>query len=222
MASSQEQSYSTLEAVVPNYKALEHARRPDYSTLHHDQTHSGLEVVYQAEGRDSEKQTVAENGLEVGSEPTASLRHPAVSRRNGIFVTTAVILVVILGAILGGVLGSRHHQSKSSTGASTAGTNPPSSNPSNSSTTVSTSPSLSQRNIAAVSFVDLSRNNTRLYFQDDAGHNAGRIRQGINDERNRLKWTFQTIINSDAKLGTPLAAAVSRPGFPLVYHILLC
>jgi hypothetical protein len=209
MAGSQEHSYSTLEAVVPDYSTLEYAR--NYSTLESDRKHSTLEVGYQAEGRASEKQIAAENGLEVGSQLARSLRHPAASKRNRIIVATVITLLVILGAVLGGVLGSRRHQRKASTGTTTTGTNLPLSNPSNSSTIVTTPPALSQRNIAAVSFVDLTRNGTRLYLQDHAGH----IRQGINDERNRLLWTFQTI-GGKAKLGSPLAAAVSRPGFQLV------
>jgi hypothetical protein len=198
MDNSHQPSHSTLETVVL-----------DYSTLEPHQRHSTLEVGYQTEGGLSDKQIAAKDGLEVGSEPVRSQGHTLASKRNLLILAVAVTLLV-LGAVLGGVLGTQLHKHSATTDATTAGTAPTSPNSSNSSATHSTPPPLSQRNIAAVSFLSSSRNGTRLYFQDDAGH----ILQGSNDERNRVGWKFGNLGGS-AKLGSPLAAAVSRPRFPL-------
>ena len=71
-----------------------------------------------------------------------------------------------------------------------------------------------QRNIAALSFISDSVNNTRVYFQDD----VGQIMEAANSADNTT-WS----INSNGirrKNGSAIAAAVSRPDFPLMSNLL--
>ncbi|KAL8827857.1 MAG: hypothetical protein Q9191_002938 [Dirinaria sp. TL-2023a] len=117
----------------------------------------------------------------------------------------AVFLIVILAAVLGGVLGTRHgtrHKSSSTASPEV---------PSNTSNTSSAVPS--QRNIAALSFALNSVNNTRLYFQDD----VGQIMEAGNSDTNTTWSVRGTGING--KNGSTIAAAVSRPGFPLAISV---
>lgn len=121
-----------------------------------------------------------------------------------IIIGGIVGLVLVLGAVLGGVLGSRHKTS----GTASSG-KAPSTSPSNSSTP---SPSVtpSQRNIAAVSFASNSANVSRVYFQDD----IGQILEASNTEGNTA-WSINKT-GVGGKNGSAIAAAVSRPGSPLV------
>lgn len=111
-------------------------------------------------------------------------------------------LVVILAAVLGGILGSRHKHSSRDT----------SNGPSNSSNE-SSSALPTQRNIAAVSFTSKHINNTRVYFQDK----SGQIIEARNSADNTTWSTHKTRIRG--KNESAIAAAVSRPGFPLVWLI---
>ena len=114
----------------------------------------------------------------------------------------AILLIIILAAVLGGVLGSRHKSSST-----TAPTSP-------SNLSASSPPAIPpQRNIAALSFTTNFVNNTRLYFQDD----AGQITEAGNSETNTI-WSIKGT-GIDGKNGSAIAAAVSRPGFPLVLRM---
>lgn len=111
----------------------------------------------------------------------------------------AIGLILVLAAVLGGVFGSRHKRSATESLIS----------PSNSS---APSPSVTpaQRKIAAVSFTSNSANNTRVYFQD----NVGQIIEASNSADNTT-WSTNRI-GIGGKNGSAIAAAVSRPGLPLV------
>lgn len=109
-----------------------------------------------------------------------------------------VLLIITLTAVLGGVFGSRRRHSSSSS--------KPFSN-SNETLLFSTT---SQRKIAAVSFVIHSVNNTRLYFQNE----KGQMMEAANSANN-VSWNIENV-GFDAKNNSAIAAAVSRPNFPLV------
>jgi hypothetical protein len=188
--------YSNLEAVHPEYQLPSDA---------------GKQVV-----QDSGKQLATNNGgievaakddffaQEVGAHQVPA---PRASRRRWlIFGGVVIALVIILAAVIGGVFGSR--KSSHFVTSSTTPTNSPPSNspPSNSSAT--TIPV--QRNIAAVSYLSNSVDNTRVYYQDDLGQLMESTNSG-----NNASWSSggTGIFGMN---GSAIAAAVSRPNFPLV------
>ena len=111
----------------------------------------------------------------------------------------AIGLILVLAAVLGGVLGSRHKPSATASLIS----------PSNSS---APSPSVTpaQRKIAAVSFTSNSSNNTCVYFQDNVGQSIA-----ASNSAGNTTWSTNRI-GIGGKNGSAIAAAVSRPGLPLV------
>ena len=132
------------------------------------------------------------------------------SRKKWILSGGAVGLIVIIAVVLGLVFGLRHKRS-----GTTPMTGPP-----NSSATSAPAPPISspptsppQRNIAALSFASDSVNNTRVYFQD----NVGQIMEAAKSATD-TQWS---IIGTGTigKNGSAIAAAVSRPDFPLVSHV---
>ena len=124
------------------------------------------------------------------------------SRKKWILSGGAVGLIVIIAVVLGLVFGLRHKRS---------GTTPVTSAPNSSATSPPTP--LPQRNIAALSFASDSVNNTRVYFQD----NMGQIMEAAKSAKD-TKWS---IIGTGTvgKNGSAIAAAVSRPDFPLVSDV---
>ena len=124
------------------------------------------------------------------------------SRRKWILFVGAVGLIAILAAVLGGVFGSRHTSSA---------TAPPKRLSNSSAMSPSARPP--QRNIAALSFALNSVNNTRIYFQDD----VGQIMEAANSAANTTWSINRTGIGG--KNGSAIAAAVSRPDFPLVSQV---
>lgn len=181
------QSYSTLE--VDNSKSI--ARKPLHTDLGKQvATEDGLEAVERAHTPvDSEK---------IGLSSRRKLAWPVVG---------AVLLIVclILGAVLGGVLGSRekNNHSHSST---------PSSTPSPATVTPVSTPTIDllQRKIAAVSYPTSDSNATHLYYQDGEG-----ILVQVTPATETNSWGVYQI-GRYGKNNTALAAAISRPGFPLV------
>lgn len=151
------------------------------------------------------------------------------SRKQWILYGGAVGSVVLLAAVLGIVFGSRHRHRDSATTSLTRPSNvsatssPATSSPATSSTTTpspttssptTSSPTTSiQRNIAALSFLDKSINNTRVYFQD----NAGQITEAATNA-NKITWEHRPI-GVGGKNGSAIAVAVSRPGYPRVNHV---
>lgn len=131
------------------------------------------------------------------------------SKRNRILLGGAVGLIVILSLVLGLVFGLRHKRSETTVATSSSNSSavpapgPPMSSPPN---------SPPQRNIAALSFASKSVNNTRVYFQD----NVGQIMEAAKSAKD-TKWSVNGI-GIVGKNGSAIAAAVSRPGFPLVSH----
>jgi hypothetical protein len=166
--------------------------------------HSTLEPLppqpgYNGEGWSSEKQLAPDiGGLQQVSPEDPNIKKQPRSKRNRVILALVAIIIalVILAAVLGGVLGSRHSTAKVSSSL------PSPSNSSNASLYLSPT----QRNIAAVSFLDDSGNNTRLFLQD----NAGNIIRGVNNDQNRSLWKFVAI--GSAKNGSTLTAAISPPG----------
>ena len=124
------------------------------------------------------------------------------SRSKWILFGGTVGLIAILAAVLGGVFGSRHRSRAAA----------PLASPSNSSAT-SLSVTPTQRNIAALSFASNSVNNTRVYFQDK----VGQITEAASSAENTTWSINRTGVRG--KNGSAIAAAVSRPGFPLVDYV---
>ena len=126
------------------------------------------------------------------------------SRKTRILLGGAVGLIVIIALVLGLVFGLRHKRS---------GTIPVTSSSNSSAVPISSPSSPPQRNIAAVSFASESVNNTRVYFQD----NVGQIMEAANTA-NDTNWSINGT-GIIGKNGSAIAAAVSRPEFPLVSYI---
>ena len=124
------------------------------------------------------------------------------SRRKWILFVGAVGLIAVLAAVLGEVLGPRN--------TSSATVSP---NRLSNSSFMSPSARPPQRKIAALSFAFNSVNNTRIYFQD----NMGQIMEAANSAANST-WSIRRI-GIGGKNGSAIAAAVSRPGFPLVSQV---
>ena len=129
------------------------------------------------------------------------------SRKTRILLGGAVGLIVIIALVLGLVFGLRHKRSgtRSVTSSSDSSAVPP--------PTTSSPTSPPQRNIAALSFASENINNTRVYFQD----NVGQIMEAANTA-NDTKWSINGT-GIIGKNGSAIAAAVSRPEFPLVSHL---
>ena len=126
------------------------------------------------------------------------------SRKTRILLVGAVALTVIIALVLGLVFGLRHKRS---------GTTSVISSSNSSAVPISSPTSPPQRNIAALSFASESVNNTRVYFQD----NVGQIMEAANTA-NDTKWSINGT-GIIGKNGSAIAAAVSRPEFPLVSYV---
>lgn len=156
-----------------------------------------------------EKQVSLDDGKECmvkcGIDHHVNFRRP--SKKNQIMLGGVVGLIVIIAVALGLVFGLRHKRS---------GTVSVTSSPNSSAVPAPAPPRNSsppQRNIAALSFASESVNNTRVYFQD----NVGQIMEAANTA-NDTKWSINGT-GVIGKNGSAIAAAVSRPEFPLVSHI---
>ena len=202
MAGNEDQAYSQLEALT--YGQLEVA--PQHRREKPLPTDLGKQVVPE----DGKQHALERVGIEVdpnGNFTAQYVGDPQVqihrsSRMKWMPLVGVVSLAVIAAAVLGGVFGSRHKSHGTVRNASLT-------NHSNAS--ISSSPARSiQRNIAALSYSLNSVNNTRVYFQD----NDGQIIEAANSADNP-KWSISRI-GIGGKNGSAIAAAVSRPGFPLV------
>jgi hypothetical protein len=181
--------FSTLEAVDPTYEPFKDRR-------------SGSKGYFgkPAIPEDEKYAIVYNDGLEAA--PNRDLPHTqqfpqqqSRGRRKWILIGGGVLLAVILAALVGGIVGSRRAKTASaSTSTQSSGSGV----------------ALRQRAIAAVSFASNKINNTRLYYQDD----AGKIFEAASSANGAL-WTTSSV-GSAATSNSALAAAVSRPGFPLV------
>ena len=189
MARNGNQAHSTLEA-VPNAHSTLEAIPNAYGTL---------EAVSNAYGT---LEAVPKTYKALEAVPH-QVHQPSRRKRKWILRVGVVgLIAVVLAAVLGGVLGSRHRSS------ATLLPSPPSN-----SSVIYPSAAPPQRNIAALSFALNSVNNTRVYFQD----NAGQIMEAANPAANTT-WSINKI-GIGGKNGSAIAAAVSRPDFPLVSQL---
>ena len=124
------------------------------------------------------------------------------SRRKWILFVGAVGLIAILAAVLGGVFGSRHTSSATAS-------------PKRLSNSSAISPSARppQRNIVALSFALNSVDNTSICFQD----NVGQLIEAANSAASTT-WSINRT-GVGGKNRSTIAAAVSRPDFPLVSQV---
>ena len=210
MAGNEDQAYSQLEAL--QYGELEVA--PQHRRQKPLPTDLGKQVVPE----DGKQHALERVGIEVdpnGNFPAQSLGdsqvqiHPF-SRMKWMLFVGVLSMVIIAAAVLGGVFGSRHkNHGIARNASSTSDSNASSTKHSNAS--ISSSPARGpQRNIAALSYALNSVNNTRVYFQDDDGQIIEAAKSTDNP-----KWSISRI-GIGGKNGSAIAAAVSRPGFPLV------
>ena len=146
-------------------------------------------------------ETVANDGS--GAPFTGSPRVQNRQSKKKIWIALVVLAMVIFATVFGGVYGSKRKSSSIT----------PTTRPSNLSTTAPSTGS-PRRNIAALSFAWNSVNNTRLYFQD----NAGQINEAANSASNTTWIIRKTGVSG--KNRSAIAAAVSRPNFPQVSTIL--
>lgn len=128
-------------------------------------------------------------------------------KKKRFFVTGIVVLVVVaaaVGAALGVTLsGSDGDGGSGDSGAVSGGSGSDAPN-------ASLSDSLMERHIAAVGLQDGSTNRTWVFYQNSDGKI---VRSGATSPQG--PWTTSET-GSNGKNGSVLAAAVSRPGFPLV------
>lgn len=194
-----DRDYSTLEAVNLGYQPLRNHETPTAD--------SGKQVVTDNAGKEVIKPY--NDGIELTSNQQYSTatkdyhellvdeqQHPERSRKWW-WIGGVILLLVILGAVLGGVLGTRKGSKSSSS--------PPGSN--------STTPSNATlvHNIAALALETGTVENTRIYYQD----NAGMLFEAAKSDNS--PWEFTEIEQLEKKNST-LAASVSRPGFPMVRY----
>ena len=163
---------------------------------------------------DSKQHTVNDNGLELVSQKESfahsygdhpvQVHRPSSKRR--MLLGGAIGLIIVLAVVLGIVFGLKHkHSARTSLiSPSNSSAEPPSTPPHD---------SPPQHNIAALSFVSNSVNNTRVYFQD----NVGQILEAANSADN-MTWNINRT-GITGKNGSAIAAAVSRPGFPFVSYV---
>lgn len=186
-------NYSTLEAVTPEHEPSRLTSDPDKQVAFDGQE---KHVVPHVAGLESAGQQHLQPWTDQNHhEPQTNEQRSPHRNRKWLWIGIAALLVIILAAVLGGVLGSR-----ASGSSATSGSDSPS--PSNSTVAYS-------RNIAAVSYAFDNINNTRVYFQE----NNGALIEAANSATNAT-WGLSTV--GSFKNESALAAAVSRPGFPLV------
>jgi hypothetical protein len=201
MPSQGDQDYSLLE--VANQRYTDGNPLPENSgmqvvpdcgkQINIDRT--GLETVVN-EHYTGNQVNIDRTGLEtVGKE---HYTQPRRSRRKWRIIGGVAALIIVVAAVLGGVLGSMKKKRSPPRTSSTSSS-------SNASTTVRR-----QHNLAALSFPVNSVDNTRVYYQD----NAGEIVEAASSAENRT-W-INTNLGFFAKNGSAIAAAVSRPGFARV------
>ena len=207
MTGRKDQAHSTLEAVPSAYGTLE-AVPNVYGTLEAvPNVYGALEPVPNAYGT-LEAVPKTHKTLEAVSHQA---HQPSRRKRKWIlYVGVVGLIALILAAVLGGVLGSRHKSSATVSPSSPSQSSVISPSPPPNSSVGSPSARPPQRNIAALSFALNSVNNTRVYFED----NAGQIMEAANSAANTT-WSINKI-GIGAKNGSAIAAAVSRPDFPLV------
>lgn len=200
-------NFSTLEAVNPGFEPLRKEKPLPVE--------SGKQVI----SEDAGKQVVVPySDIEVTAQQQSTqhfpvdknyLEPPVVEngkprrRRKFLWIGGAVLLAVILAAVLGGVLGSKP-SAKSSSRASTSTAN----------ATSSSNNTITPHKIAAIAYESNSINNTRVYYLAD----DGALTEAASSASNTT-WGF-TKIGYPEKNDSVLAAAVSRPNFPLVrFHL---
>lgn len=137
------------------------------------------------------------------------------SRRKRKWILIGTAIVLILGAVVGGVVGGLKpkHSSRKPFPAATMsnGTSMSNGTFTGNSTSPSNSTTTQLSHIAAVAFELESVNNTKLYYQSN-----GSIFEASNSTSGTA-WRSKFIADSsNISLDSNLAAAVSRPEFPLV------
>ena len=208
MGAGRDRTYSTLEAVPRQivYQTYQQEKPLPTDLGKQVAPHEGKQVSL----HDGKQHMGNDDGIEVAAKEDSYAYHYGdhhvqvhrPSRKKRILVGGAIGLIAIFAAVLGTVLGIKHKRSATT------------SSPSPSNTSVESPPATPpQRNIAALSFASNSVNNTRVYFQD----NVGQIMEAANSADNTT-WII-TRTGIIGKNGSAIAAAVSRPGFPLVSHV---
>ena len=199
-----EQGHSTLEYVPNEYYNKKENSQPVYS---------GLQVVPVAEpGKELHYASVG--GLEVNLNHDGSVppredqphQNASRSRRKWLIIGAIVAVIVIVAAVVGGVLASKgksSNKAQDSTASSATTSTAPTGTSSQSATPTSTIQP--KRNIAAVSWSPITGNQTRLYYQN----NAGKLVESVISTTKTQSSVLGLV--SNAKPGSALAAAVSRP-----------
>jgi len=136
-----------------------------------------------------------------GSFPPPTVVQKPASKLKWWLLGAAIGFAVIAGAVVGTVLGLKAKHSSATTAAEATAS------------AAADSANTPFRSIAAVSYLADLTNTTRVYYQD----NTGAVMESTSTQDNTTWGAHQ--IGFTGAIGSPLAAAVSRPNFPLVgYH----
>lgn len=163
---------------------------------------TALEVVVQDQGS---HQLLPNSDAQSDVSPPLT---PPQRRRKWLLYGGIAAIFIVVAAVLGGVFGSRTNKKSSpeSNGTSSTSTSLDAASPFPTSSGIATGQS--QRKLAAVSYAQNSVDNTRIYFQD----NAGEIVEVANSAKDKSTWT-NIKLGFFPKNGSAIGAAVSRPGF---------
>lgn len=203
MACGSGQDHSTFESVT-NQLFTHRSSFPE---------NPGMQVVFSDEKQVNFQKTELEvvvqdqDSPEYPANSDAQCNLPPQPRRKWLLYGGVAAILIVVAAVLGGVLGWRANKKSPSesfsTLSSSTSSNVPSPFPSfNAITTIQ-----SQRKLAAVSYAVNSVDNTRVYYQD----NAGEIVEAASSAKSST-W-INIKLGFFAKNGSAIGAAVSRPGF---------
>lgn len=191
-----------------DHSMLEPVTNPRFTHRNPFPENPGMQVVFD----DGIQVNFQKTGLEVVVQDQDSSQYPPNSdtqpRRKWLLLGGIAAILIVVAAVLGGVFGSRANQKSPPEKFSTLSPSPSlnASSPFPSFDAITTVQS--QRKLAAVSYAVKSVDNTRIYYQD----NAGEIVETANSAKDSSTWN-NTKIGFFAKNGSAIGAAVSRPGF---------
>lgn len=174
---------------------------------------SGLELVYPVD--DCPPEIYAEAGLEIHADDSVKGTDVSSRRRKLLWILAVIVCIALIASVASGVtIATRRRSTPERTSASTSGNT-------SASTSQSDSPIQGLRPgsaLAAASYFDTAGYaHHRVYYQDA----SNRIKESAWDESSK-RWTVQTLNQTNAKAGSPLAATAKQPPLDPVSCAVFC